>query len=61
MAWDDDDDDQWGQRLPDDPESVERRKETMRGVDAVRRRALRWAYAVLGILVIVVVVIALTR
>jgi hypothetical protein len=60
VGWDDDDD-QWGQRLPDDPDSVERRKETMRSVSAVRRRALRWAYAALGILVIAVVVIALTR
>jgi hypothetical protein len=60
VGWNDDDD-EWGKQLPDDPESVERRRETMRGLGVLRRRALRWAYAVLGILVIVVVVIALTR
>jgi len=60
VAWDDDDD-EWGKELPDDPESVERRRKTMLGMAALRRRALRWAYAALGILVIVVVVVALTR
>jgi hypothetical protein len=57
----DDDDDDWGKPLPDDPESVERRRKTALGLAALRRRALRWAYAVLAVLVIVVVVIALTR
>ncbi len=60
MAWDDDDD-EWGKSLPDDPESVERRREARAKVDAARRRALRWAYAVLGVLLVVVIVIALTR
>lgn len=60
MAWDDDDD-EWGKELPDDPESVERRRQTRRGLDLLGRRSMRWAYAALGVLVIVVVVVALTR
>ena len=60
MAWDDDDG-EWGKPLPDDPESVERRRQTRRGLDALGRRSLRWAYAALAILIIVVVVVAVTR
>lgn len=57
MAWDDD---EWPD-LPDDPEATERRREAMAEVRAAREKALRWGYAVLGVLVIVVVVLALTR
>ena len=60
MAWDDDDD-EWGKSLSDDPEAVERRRQARVKVDAARRRALRWAYAALGLLLVVVIVVALTR
>jgi hypothetical protein len=55
VAWDDDE--EWPE--PDrDPRAVERRQ---REIDAWRRRALRYAYAAVGILLIVVIVVALTR
>ena len=56
MAWDDDED--WPE-LPDDPESIERRRRAMREVSEFRRRALRWAYAGLGFLIALVVYLAL--
>jgi hypothetical protein len=58
MPWDDDDD--W-EELKDDPESVERRRQAMLEVRRAREKALRYGYGVLGILVIVVIVLALTR
>lgn len=56
VAWDDDED--WPE-LPDDPESVERRRRAMREVADVKRRALRWAYAGLGFLIALVLYLAL--
>ena len=56
MAWDDDED--WPER-PDDPESIERRRQAMREVSEVKRRALRWAYAGLGVLIALVIYLAL--
>jgi hypothetical protein len=56
MAWDDDED--WPE-LSDDPESIERRRQAMREVSEFRRRALRWAYAGLGVLIALVVYLAL--
>lgn len=58
MGWDDDDD--WPE--PDhDEESLERRRKAIRDMAAVRRNFIRAAYAGLGILLIVVIVLALTR
>jgi hypothetical protein len=58
MGWDDED--EWPE--PDrDPESLERRRRAIGEVASARRRLLRWAYAGLGILLIVVIVLALTR
>ena len=56
MAWDDDED--WPE-LSDDPESIERRRQAMLEVSELRRRALRWAYAGLGVLIALVVYLAL--
>ncbi len=56
MAWDDDE--EWPD-LPDDPESVERRRKAMREVSEMKRRALRWAYAGLGFLIALVLYLAL--
>ena len=56
MAWDDDE--EWPE-LPDDPESVERRRQAMRQVAEARQKALRWAYAGLGFLIALVVYLAL--
>ena len=57
MAWDDDD---WPE--PErDPEALERRRAAMHSNADLRRRALRWAYAGLGILLIVVILIAALR
>lgn len=58
MGWDDDDD--WPE--PDhDPESLERRRKALRDIAPMRDRLMRAAYAGLGILLIVVIVLALTR
>jgi hypothetical protein len=55
-----DDDDDWPE--PEhDPEKLARARESLAGMAAVRRRALRWVYAGLGVLLIVVIVLALTR
>ena len=57
MPWDDDDD--W---TPDrDPESLERRRRAIGEIVSSRRRLMRWAYGIIGILLIVVIVLALTR
>ena len=57
MGWDDDD---WPE-ADHDPESLERRRKAIEDMASVRRMFIRAAYAGLGILVIVVVVLALTR
>ncbi len=57
MAWDDD---EWPD-LPDDPEATERRRQAMAEVRRAREKALRYGYAVLGVLVVVVIILALTR
>ena len=57
MGWDDDDD--W---TPDrDPESLERRRRAIAEIAGSRRRLMRWAYGIIGILLIVVIVLALTH
>lgn len=55
-----DDDDDW-KGPADDPAVIENAKQQLRKVQAVQRRALRWAYFAIAILVIIVVVVALTR
>jgi hypothetical protein len=55
-----DDDDDWPEPEAD-PEKLAQARKTLAGMAAVRRRALRWAYAGLGVLLIVVIVLALTR
>ncbi len=45
----------------EDPEDIERARQSLRRIEDVRRRALRWTYAVLTVLVIVVIVLAYTR
>jgi hypothetical protein len=57
MAWEDD---EWPD-LPDDPEARERRRRAAEEGRRMSERAMRWGYAVLGILVVVVIVLALTR
>jgi predicted nucleic acid-binding Zn ribbon protein len=59
MGWDDDD--EWGRKLPDDPKSVEERRRAWSEIARWRERAFRWAYAILALLIVLVVVIALTR
>lgn len=54
------DDDEWPE-LPQDPEAVERRRQASKEMRAAREKAFRWGYGVLGIFVIVVIVLALTR
>ena len=58
MPWDDDD--KYAE-LPNDPESVERRRRQNAGTAGQRARILRWAYTVLAILIVVVIVLAVTR
>jgi hypothetical protein len=59
MSWDDDDDD-WPP--PErDPEALEHTRRTLRGTFGLRQRALRWAYGIIGLIVIAIVVIAVTR
>jgi hypothetical protein len=55
VAWDDDE--EWP-KLDDDPEAVERRRKAMSEVAVWRRKALRWAYAVIAILIVVVILVA---
>lgn len=57
MAFDDDDD---PPRLTD-PEDIEKARKSLRGMEEVRRRALRWTYLGLAVLIVVVVVLAYTR
>lgn len=58
MPWDDED--EWPE-LPDDEEARERRRKAELESRAIRERALRWGYAILGVMLIVVIVLALTR
>ncbi|MGD9695031.1 MAG: hypothetical protein AB7V42_05155 [Thermoleophilia bacterium] len=58
MAYDDEDD--WP-KPRHDPESEEIVRERLRSTAEVRRRVLRWVYAGLGVLLIVVLVLAYTR
>jgi hypothetical protein len=58
MAWDDDDD--WPE-LDRDPEAQERRRRALGEVAIWRRKALRWAYAAIAVLIVVVIVVALSR
>lgn len=57
MAFDDDDD---PPRLTD-PEEIEKARKSLRGMEEVRRRALRWTYLGLAVLIVVVIVLAYTR
>ncbi|MGD9571248.1 MAG: hypothetical protein AB7V62_05135 [Thermoleophilia bacterium] len=58
MAYDDEEPEP---RRITDPEELERSRESIRDLYAVRRTVLRWVYAGLGVLAIVVIVLALTR
>ena len=59
MAYDDDDDD-WPE--PEhDPEKLESARRRFAETRELRRRVLRWAYAVLAVLLIVVIVLATLR
>ncbi len=55
MAWDDDE--EWPE-LSDDPEAVERRRQASREIANAKQKALRWAYAALGFLIILVIFLA---
>ncbi len=44
-----------------DPAALERSREGIRELYDVRRRVLRWVYAGLAVLLIVIIVLALTR
>jgi hypothetical protein len=58
VAWDDDE--EWP-KPGTDPESLERRREAARQIAAYRRRALRWAYAVLAVLIVVLILVVTLR
>jgi hypothetical protein len=58
MGWDDDDE---YPELDRTPEGVERRRRALGSVNEVRRRALRWAYACVGALIVVVILVATLR
>jgi hypothetical protein len=58
MAWDDDE--EWP-KPGTDPASLERRRETARQIAAYRQRALRWAYAALGVLIVVLILVVVLR
>ena len=54
------DDDEWPE--PErDPEVLENARRQLRDLQEMRRRLLRWTYAGLGILLIIVIVLATTR
>lgn len=44
-----------------DPEALERSRQGIRELYEVRRTVMRWVYAGLGVLAIIVVVLAVTR
>jgi hypothetical protein len=54
------DDDDWPE--PErDPEKLENARRRFAETREARKRALRWAYAILGVLLIVVIVLAVLR
>jgi len=56
----DDDGDDWPE--PErDPEKLESARRRFAETREVRRRVLRWAYAILGVLLILVIVLAILR
>jgi len=55
-----DDDDRWPEPIHDD-EELERARKAFADTYSIRRRILRYAYVVVGLLAIVVIVLALTR
>lgn len=55
MAWDDDE--KWPE-LSDDPDAVERRRQASREIARAKQKALRWAYAGLGFLIVLVIFLA---
>jgi hypothetical protein len=58
MAWEDDDD--WPE--PErDPEKLERARRSIAGIADLRRRLLRWAYAIIFVLLVVIVLVATLR
>ncbi len=55
-----DDDDEWPE--PErDPEKLELARQRFASTIEVRKRILRWTYAVLGLLLILVIVLAILR
>jgi hypothetical protein len=57
VGWDDE---EWA-RPGTDPESLERRRRTLNDIAAYRRRALRWAYAALFVLIVVLIIVVVLR
>jgi hypothetical protein len=55
MAWDDDE--EWPE-LSDDPEAVERRRKASIEIRDAKQRVLRWVYAGLGFLIVLVIFLA---
>ena len=55
MAWDDDD--EWPE-LSDDPDAVARRRAASIEIRNAKQRVLRWVYAGLGFLIVLVIVLA---
>lgn len=60
MAQHDDDDDGWA-KLDSSPEAREERRAGYMATIELRRRLLRWTYAGLGILLIIVILLAIFR
>ena len=58
MGWDDDDD--WAE-LDTSPEAREERRKAWAATREMRQRVLRWAYGILGLLLILVIVLWLTN
>ena len=54
MGWDDDD--EWAE-LDDSPEAREERRKGYASTFEIRRRALRWAYGILALLILLVIVV----
>jgi predicted ATPase len=55
MAWDDDE--EWPE-LSDDPEAVERRRKASLEIASAKEKVLRWVYAGLGFLIVLVLFLA---
>jgi hypothetical protein len=56
VGWDDEEDKY--PELSDDPEAVERRRQASTEMRAMRQKILRWAYGVLGFLIVLVIYLA---